>query len=252
MVGACSRLTTASSYIANEYIYYLDRFEASCPTGTAMNKFRPNGSDGNIYYQYTCCELGTFDPTPSPIANPTHKPISQPTHTPISTPTHKPTHIPIAEPTIRPSNEPTAPLEKLICPTTVTLAEATVRHLLPDGCAFVSMSDIHKSDYGSAPAALICGNLHITRAGLEDAGVVLPTSGKGHSLSYLTVANMAEATVYTGSNFDGLYKSFEKGSAALLSAKLGGKDMNDRVHSIKLKVPEGTEVVQECPEWATK
>jgi hypothetical protein len=82
-----------------------------------------------IKYNYKCCSINAFPPTPVPVAHPTPVPVATPTLPPVANPTMipvaDPTMIPIADPTLAPTT--LAPVaEPSDAPTLIPIAHPTL------------------------------------------------------------------------------------------------------------------------------
>lgn len=119
-----------------------------------MVKLRPDGSSGNVHYDYKCCKLEMNDPTQAPIASPTLVPVAEPTHVPVANPTKAPTLEPTANPT---ENAP------LFCPLEVNNDFKGILKNLKEGCASVAEDDIGWDQIkDGSRAMIICTNQQVS------------------------------------------------------------------------------------------
>lgn len=167
---SCDVKKTGSSNIKNEYIYYLDRFNIDCGHG-ALTGFKPSGAHGSIKYEYKCCYMDTYDPSPAPISNPTHVPISHPTH----------------QPTIAPTKA-----NAIFCPLTVSQDYLGALKNLKEGCMAIANEDVNWEKFsGSTKAMVICTSEEISTDQLKLKHAHL------NNISYLMAGKNVQVTYNT-------------------------------------------------------
>lgn len=269
---ACSNKET--NWNNYESIWYLDRHNVDCPANQAIQQFKVSSHtfrehDGRgrrcrsrhwwggcksysyynkyknvnkIRYNYKCCKIDTYDPTPVPVARPTHTPISRPTHRPIAEPTYKPSETPIAEPTF----QPTINTKPLVCPVE-DLKYGAKKYTtdLPAGCAIIALDDLGWEGHKSTKGVLICGSVNLNGEKFEKMNLV--SGGAAKTISYLYAAPQMKITYYTEKQFKGSSDTFVHGDEPIVHHKIVGADANDAIKSLKLVSSYDGAVPSECP-----
>jgi hypothetical protein len=151
----------------------------------------------------------SFKPTLEPIAHPTKEPSEQPSHEPTKEPTLLPT-IYVPPETMFPTEAPTmVPYEgKGFCTFEFKKTENNVADLkkVAPGCVVIAVDDLDYLDVGkNTQVAYVCTTadkpLKVTVEQLAKGGLV-------DSISDIIPGKAATCNFYTGSNLDGLSKSF--------------------------------------------
>ena len=113
----------------------------------------------------------------------------------------------------------------------------------------IALDDLAKGDYGHSKGIMICGNKKLNREKLESHSLVNPNDAKGRSISYFAAGKDTLIKYFTGDNYVGVHKTFYPDSPPIVSMKIGGELMNDRIHSLEVVTDafDGVDIPTECP-----
>jgi hypothetical protein len=217
----CSDKTTGKSNIANQYIYYLDRFALDCGN-KVMTGFQARGAGGTVYYKYSCCTQNYYDPTPAPISRPTEAPVAKPTFEPTLAPTHEPTKV-----------------GYIMCPAKVTADYKGKLLNLKEGCASFANDDIGYANFdGVAYALTVCTDteVEVHEKELREYGLI-GTKKEHDGISFVQNGKNIRVT-YTTKN--GKVGHFENENAFVHS------DDNDAIVSVKVTSHGAQNVPSQC------
>jgi len=279
---SCSNRNTA--WNTYDSLVYLDRHDITCPDNQGLQQFKVDtGSfrerDGRerycrrrrwwcrswgwrdkyknvakIQYNYKCCAMDTYDPTPAPIANPTQSPtpvpIANPTAVPIANPTAEPSHAPISEPTDAPvavpTMEPTINRKPLACKMTGLSGPAEqYTSKMNNGCALLALDDLGFEGHVPSTGLLVCGSFDAD--GTKFASMGLQSGGKSKDVSYMYVTEQMKIQYFTELNFAGQSDSFNFGDEPIVHHKIVGADANDAIKSMHFISDYEGEIPAECP-----
>lgn len=267
-------------------LVYLDRHNVNCPSNQAIQQFKLDshtfrefdrrvrkcgsrhwwgGCKSHYYenqyknvnkvkYDYKCCQIDTYNPTPVPVARPTRAPISRPTYKPSSYPIAEPTDSPVPEPTEKPSEPPvpeptlmpTINTKPLVCPVDdLKYNSKKYTSDLPEGCAIVALDDLGWANHESTKGVLICGT--VSANGEKFEAMNLKSGGAAKTISYLYASNGMKITYFTEKHFGGASDTFKHGDEPIVHHKIVGADANDAIKSIKFESSYEGNIPTECP-----